>query len=351
MSCFFTTLQKDSRHKRLTSHPPELHVLFRRDPVRLHHYRRPKCLVLRLLPRLLLSHVFFRPHPALQQRLPSRLQQRKPAGAPSLRRPPRLRRLLQRLVSQKLPSSTWQRTVGRAAVQQQQQLLLRQRRHQQILPDGQLHLLPTPRHHPALGQPAHLQHLPRKHNGPLRRRRLQQNPTPQPRLRPIRNARQRDVRAELCQREHSVRALLFVWQREEILRDVVEGCGGVVVERAACGSGDDGGGGGFVRGRFLYLYMNLVHAYPRKRCIYDSLSDIHIRVSLCDYTRGRLFVLSVGAGKGIYFSFLTFSHFGWMAVIANQKYFPTGEGRGGKFGYSRMKALILCIYICILVIR
>ena len=206
--------------------------------------------MLRFLPRLLLSHVFLRPHPPLQQRLPSRLQQRKPAGAPSLRRPPRLRRLLQRLLPQRLPSNTRQRTVGRAAGQQQQQLLLRQRRHQQILPNGQLHILPTRRHHPALGQPAHLQHLPRKYNGPLRRGRLQQNPTPQPRLRPIRNAHQRNVRAELCQREHSVRALLFVRWREEILRRVFEGCRGVVVERASCGGGD-GVGGGFVRGRFL----------------------------------------------------------------------------------------------------
>ena len=222
--------------------------------------------MLRLLPRLLLSHVFFRPHPPLQQRLPSRLQQRKPAGAPSLRRSPRLRRILQRLLPQRLRNNTRRRTVGRAAgqQQQQQQLLLRQRRHQQVLSNGQLHLLPTRRHHPALGQPAHLQHLPRQHNGPLRRRRLQQNPTPQPRLRPIRNARQRNVRAELRQREHSVRALLFVWRREQILGDVVEGCGWVVVERAGCGRDDDGVGGGFVRGCFLCLYT-----YPRKRCIYD----------------------------------------------------------------------------------
>ena len=221
MSFFSTTLQKDPRHKILTPDPPELHVLFRRDPVPLHHQRRPKRLVLRLLPRLLLSHVFFRPHPALQQRLPSRLQQRKPAGAPSLRRPPRLRRLLQRL----LPQRPGQRPVGRAAgQQQQQQLLLRQRRHQQILPNGQLHLLPTPRHHLTLGQRAFLQRLPRQHNGPLRHRRLEQNPTPQPRLRPIRHARQRNVRAQLRQREHSVRALLFVRWGEEILRDGVEGC-------------------------------------------------------------------------------------------------------------------------------
>ena len=317
MSSFSIILYIDTRHIILTSHPLELHVLLRRDPVPLHHHRRPKRLVLRLVPRLLLSHVFLRPHPPLQQRLPSRLQQRKPAGAPSLRGPSRLRRLLQRLVPQKLPSSTRQRIVGRAA---EQQLLLRQRRHQQILPNGQLHLLPTRRHQPALGQPAHLQQLPRKHNGPLRRRRLQQNPTPQPRLRPIRNARQRNVRAQLRQREHSVRPLLFFGWREEILRRVVEACGGMVVERAACGGRNDGVGGGFVRGCFLWtcilMYMNLSHMYILGNAVYTLLIRyIHIRVSLFYYTRGWLFVISVGAGKRgecIFVLALPIILYGWM---------------------------------------
>lgn len=287
----------------LTFHPPEFHVLLRRDPVPLHHHRRPQRLVLRLLPHLLLSHVFFRPHPPLQQRLPGRLQQPEPAGAPSLRRPPRLRRLPQRLLPQRLPGHTRQRPVGNATGRhQRQQLLLRQRHHQQIRPDGQLHLLPPPRHHPPLRQPAHLQPLPRKHNGPLRHRRLQQDPTPQPRLRPIRHAHQRDVRARLRQRERPVRPLLFFRRREEILRRAVEGTGGVVVRRAGCGGGDDDGvGGGFVRAPALNLCIRTDYiSILGKRCIYDSHPSIYILGSFFLFYQGGFYLwfISDGAGTG-----------------------------------------------------
>lgn len=201
--------------QQLTLHFPELHVLFRRQPLPLRHHRRPRRLLLCPLPHLLNPHVLLRPHPPLLERLPRRLQQRKPASPPSLRRPPRLRRLAQHLVPEEQPDAR-QRS-GRAPEQQRHELLLRQRRHQQDLPDGQLRLLPAPRPPPAPGQHPDLRPVPLANHGRLRGRRVQQEPTAQPRLRRRRHHGQPDVRTRLRQREHPQRGLLF---RRRRLQDV-----------------------------------------------------------------------------------------------------------------------------------
>ena len=126
---------------------------------------------------MLIPHVLLRHRPPFLHRLPRRLQQRKRRGPASLRRPPRLRRLLQRLLPEKCPHAQQPRQAAG-----QYQLLLRQRRHEPHLPDRQLRLLPAHGLPLALGQPPDLRLLPLAHHGHLRRRRLQQEPAAQPRL-------------------------------------------------------------------------------------------------------------------------------------------------------------------------
>lgn len=306
---------------------PELHVLLRRNPLRRQHLHRPQRLLLRRLPHLLGPHVRLHPDPALLHRLPRRLQLREPAGAPSLRRPPRLRRLLQRLLPQKHPPHKFKRPPAR-----QHKLLLRQRRHQHHFPHGFLHLLPPPRHPPPAGESADVRQLSCGYDGRVCECGQQSQPAPQSGLCRCGQYGQCHVRAYVCECEYSRRRVRDCGWLEEVCCCQSRGRWGCWVDGLDGGAGWRGGFGGWVvMGGFGYFQVTVYKLYTSSK-----VRDIgRVCVCVCIYLPSSSRGLALAFG-GLLVS--TSLHTSFLGPFLSSCSFLQEWGKGGGLTWD------VCIY-------